>query len=413
MEIVRRIGAGMVDVAVEGRLDGYWADHLDSALTDAVREGHHRIRLDCSKVSFLSSAGIGVLVKFHKELGRISGGFHVVNPSPAVSTVLRITRLADLLIEPVGPIATAVTPQPQARHVDRQGVGLDIFDLDRHASLTCRTVGSAAALATGTFADGQCISLESFAPTFAIGVGAFGGSFADCRTRFGELLSVAGATAYQPADGTNVTDYILAAGGLGADVRVLYCLTCEGSFSHLIRFETLQPGATVGLARLLANCLHEAGTESIGIVVVAETAGLVGAALRRSPVERFEDADFFTHPGVRTRLTFTAEHAFTRSVALAAGVVTRPAAGDHVADLRPIGADCVGHVHAAAFRFRPIKKGFINFGETASGLFEADQLLGVLHLLHDDRGAAGAGESEFIRGACWIGPIPGEWEAAW
>ena len=29
----------------------------------------------------------------------------------------------------------------------------------------------------------------------------------------------------------------------------------------------------------------------------------------------------------------------------------------------------------------------------------------MLHLLHDDRGAAGAGESEFVRGACWIGPI--------
>ena len=28
----------------------------------------------------------------------------------------------------------------------------------------------------------------------------------------------------------------------------------------------------------------------------------------------------------------------------------------------------------------------------------------MLHLLHDDRGGAGAGESEFVRGACWIAP---------
>ena len=125
---------------------------------------------------------------------------------------------------------------------------------------------------------------------------------------------------------------------------------------------------------------------------------------------------FFVHPGVRTRLTFTAERAFTRSVALAAGVVTGRPRTDHrtsvdglgtdVTDqLRPIGPDSVGHVHAAAFRFRPIRKGPIDLRETVSGLFEPDQLLGVLHLLHDDRGISGAGESEFVRGACWIAPI--------
>jgi hypothetical protein len=62
-------------------------------------------------------------------------------------------------------------------------------------------------------------------------------------------------------------------------------------------------------------------------------------------------------------------------------------------------------VHAAAFRFRPIRKGPIAIDETVAGLFEPEQLLGVLHLLRDDRGSGGAGESEFVRGACWVGPI--------
>ena len=71
----------------------------------------------------------------------------------------------------------------------------------------------------------------------------------------------------------------------------------------------------------------------------------------------------------------------------------------------PLAANAVGHLHAAAFRFRPIQKGSIDLGETVAELFEPNQLMGVLHLLHDDRGAAGAGESEFIRGACWIAPV--------
>ena len=48
--------------------------------------------------------------------------------------------------------------------------------------------------------------------SFGLGLGAFGSSFADCAGRFGEFLAVCGAVTYLPADGTNVPDYMLAAG---------------------------------------------------------------------------------------------------------------------------------------------------------------------------------------------------------
>ena len=38
-------------------------------------------------------------------------------------------------------------------------------------------------------------------------------------------------------------------------------------------------------------------------------------------------------------------------------------------------------------------------------LFESAVLQGVLHLLGDDREPSGVGQSEFVRGACWLGPI--------
>jgi anti-anti-sigma factor len=412
MEITRTRTGDVVDVGLAGRLDGYWCDHLHAALTEVLREGNHHIRIDCSQVSYLTSAGIGVLMQFHKELGRINGTFHVVNPSSPVSAVLRITRVDTYLVAPAGDATPAPVRERVARRLEHEGVAFDVFDLDTIATLTCRTIGTAAPLTTGAFEEHHCSSFETMTPTLAIGIGAFGGSFSDCRARFGEMLSVAGATAYQPGDGTNVADYLVADGaGFGADVRVLYCLACEGRFSHLVRFEPIQAGGAIGLSRLLAGCFEASAAESLGIVVVAEASGLVGAALRRSPTERFEAGHFFAHPAVRARLSFTAERAFSRSVVLAAGVVTR---NDRVVrqpegQLRPIGANLAGHFHAAAFRFRPVRKGAIELGETVTGLFEPEQLLGVLHLLYDDRTIAGAGESEFVRGACWIGPIAGRW----
>jgi anti-anti-sigma factor len=413
MEITRRTSGEIMDVELAGRLDGYWSDHLKAALTDVVRGGIHHIRLDCSQVSFLSSAGIGVLMKFHKELGRINGSFRVINPSSPVATVLRVTRLDAFLVPVSGPAAPQPARERPARRITGETVAFDVFDIDAAARLTCRAIGTPAPLGNGGFAPGHGATLEDTAPALAIGVGAFGDSYEDCQARFGELLSVAGATAYQPADGSNVPDYLVTSGTLGADVRVLYCLACEGRFSHLVRFETVQPGTAVGVSRLVAGCLDALSTDTVGIVIVGEAAGLVGAALRRSPAQPLADGGFFAHPGVRTRLTFTAERAFPRSVALAAGIVrrgngieeSRPGDAAASAQLRPVGADCSGHLHAAAFRFRPIRKGPIDLNETVAGLFEPDQLLGVLHLLYDDRGIGGAGESEFVRGACWVAPI--------
>ena len=412
MQITTTPRDGALLLTVAGRLDGYWADHLDNALSEAVRDGHHHLRLDLSQVTFLSSAGIAALMKFYKQLSRITGTFVVVNPSNSVRLVLEMTRLSAVLIAPdIQSAVTVAVPRP-GRAVARAGVAFEVFDRPGSAGLRCRAIGSDAPLGAATFAETDCTSLGSLSPVFALGVGAFGEGFADCRSRFGEMLSVAGATGYQPADGTNVPDYLLATGPLPDDVRVLYGLMCEGEFTALVHFESQQPGAAIGMMALLDGIAEIVGTEAVGFVMVSEAAGLVGAALRRSPAQPLADAEFFAHPGVRGRLTLTAERAFLRSTTVTAGVLVRGGAVAHASCVRLLGGEGLsGHVHAAAFPFRPLRKGDIDLKDTVTSLFEHEPLLGVLHLLHDDRGPAGAGESEFIRGACWVGPIDGPWLA--
>jgi anti-anti-sigma factor len=402
MDVTRTVTDAGLCLAVEGRVDGYWSDHLDEALVGAVREGHHRIVVDCEKVTFLSSAGIGVFVKHHRELTRISGSFQIVNPSAPVAAVLRMTRLSDVLIGAAKPVAATVAPRVSTR-IEADGLTLDIYEIDARARLACRALGSPDPLATAAFGEADCRSLAGASPALAVGVGAFGDSFEDCRGRFGEMISVAGATACQPADGTNVPDYLVTRGPLG-EVRLLYGLVGDGAFSHLVRFEVPARGV-VTLSTLLGRCLDVTKSGAVGAVIVSETAGLVGAALRRSPVEPLASGDFFTHPSVRARLSFSAERTFTQSVTLVAGFAAREGIAGAEGQLRPLGGGIVGHVHAAAFRFQPVQKGFIELQDTASRLFDTSHLSGVVHLLNDDRGASGAGESEFIRGACWIAPI--------
>jgi hypothetical protein len=159
----------------------------------------------------------------------------------------------------------------------------------------------------------------------------------------------------------------------------------------------------------LDSCFEFAESEQIGIVMIAETAGLIGAALRRSPMSATDGQAPFEFPRIRNWLSFTAEPAYTNRVALVAGVAMRGECDGLGPFIRRFskgwGDSLAGHFHAAAFSYRPIQRGRIELKSSVKTLFEGQALEGILHLLTDDRGISGAGESEFIRGACWIGPI--------
>ncbi len=411
MEVTRAVSGGVVELAVDGRLDGSWADHLDDTLAGVVRDGYYDVRVDLAKVTFLSSAGVGVLVRHYRQLLAIGGSFAVVSPSPPVDRVLRIANLADLLSGQERPPASAATAAAPHQRLERDEATFDVFDLDPSATLRAEGVGDDDRYAASRAAAGQDVCLGSRTPAIVVGVGAFGASFADCRDRFGELISVAGATAYQPADGTDAADYLVSPGPLPSDVRLLYGLLCEGRFAHLLRFEPARPGATVGLGTILACCREVSGGSRAGVVILAEACGLIGASLCHSPAADAAPEGFFAHPGVRARLTFTAEPAFPRALVLAGALVCAVGPEEACRQLRPIAPGLLGHAHAAAFGFRSLRKGRLDLQETVSALFQEGPLLGVLHLLSDDRGASGAGESRFIRGACWTAPIEGSWAA--
>ena len=275
------------------------------------------------------------------------------------------------------------------------------------AEIRCRVIGTEAPLAASAFSAEHCSSLRLPESGFAFGIGAIGEGFSDCRDRFGEFVAIGHAAAYQPADGTSVPDYLVGSGDRGSKLQVLYGLAGDGFFGRLVRFDAGASGA-IALSDLAARCLEVSRADTAAVVIVGQTAGLVGAALRQSPAHPGE-ADLFAFPAIRSRLTFTTDRAFARSLTLAVGFVARSAQPQ----LRPLGTspELFGHFHAAAFSFGPLKRGRIELEQTVANLFETESLLGVLHLLNDTREVAGIGQSEFIRGACWTGPT-GAWETS-
>ncbi len=408
MEISRHQQEGYLEVRVSGRLDSHWADYLAEELSEIVQQGEHTIQLDLAEVHYLSSAGIAVLLRFHKELAQIDGSLLVSNASEMVSKVFEISGLArTLLLDSTEGVEPEEAEETSVKELDREGVLYQIYESAPGESLQCRVIGDPLRLAGCRFEDRNCQTVTLKGSSFGLGIGALGSDFDSCRDRFGELLAVAGTAIYQPTDGTGAPDYLVSAGDTLPEISVLYGLICDGRFSLFARFETSSQKGPVSLSSLAGSCLEMADTDRVGMVIVSESVGLVGAALKRSPALEASPEAPFEHPGIRRWLSFTPERVYARSVNLIVGLAIRGDAGELDSFVRPFGQDpgLAGHLHAAAFTYGPVKRGELNLRETVSTLFRTEKPLGVLHLLHDRRPILGVGESEFSRGACWFGPI--------
>jgi anti-anti-sigma factor len=424
MQITRNLRGETVELKVEGRVDSYWADHLAAAVDQEIRQGSHHIQLDLSQVAFLSSAGIGTLVRLYKDLKSIQGSFALSNCSRNVLHVIQLSKLEDVLVANAMPeslrtndarkSSTVAVPGPTSQ-IERSGATYEVYPLAPESKLECRRLGDATLLERCGFGKEHCRTMQFSDSAFAIGLGALGEHFEECRGRFGEFIAAGGAVAYLPTDGTNVPDFLVAGGTTLPEVQVCYGIACHGAnpqpFSSLIRFETKKSSEPVALSLLLESCLDLSNSQQIGIVMIAESAGLIGAALRRSPVVGASEPNAFEFPRIRDWLTFTAERAYARSVVLLAGVAVRGSAQALSPVIRPFSnassseLALAGHFHAAAFSYHPVQRGQIDLRASIKTLFEGQALEGILHLLTDDRALSGGGQSELVRGACWIAPI--------
>ncbi len=99
---------------VRGRLDNYWTEHLRTNLEEFVRGGAHVIRLDLSEVSFLSSAGVGLLMLIYRQLKEIGGTLVVASPSVRVKQVLDLCKLSPILLTNQAP-ASAIERKSEIR----------------------------------------------------------------------------------------------------------------------------------------------------------------------------------------------------------------------------------------------------------------------------------------------------------
>jgi anti-anti-sigma factor len=409
-------------VRLTGRLDGEWSRHLSDTLDELLRDGLRSVVLEMSQVDYVSSPGLNVLGQRYHDFSALRGELRVSSPSPAVLQALTAAGLLEHLLLLPGDTRVAGGPgRPSAAFIGPSGEFTgEAWQVPamagpagqyetsrRHESgaLACMVVGRPDGFTRG-FDASACRTIHFPSSVFGIGLGAIGDAFDDVRTRVGELLAVGGTVAYLPTDGGFTPDWVATRGETTPSAVLGSGLVCDGSFSNLIRFRP-QPGvASVPLTELAEVALSTSGAEAAGLVIAAEAAELVTAIVRRSPAAL--DAPLgFDADEMREWLGFSPERATGRRTALIAGVVARAPAEPLAGFLRRLGphGTLAGHFHVMIFEYRPMPQRTVSLRALVDKLLETQPLRTVGHVVFDDRGADGAGESTLVRGLCWTGPI--------
>jgi anti-sigma B factor antagonist len=95
MKITKKQNASSLEIALEGRLDTTTAPELENELKQDL-DGATGLTMDFSKLDYISSAGLRVLLSAHKVMSK-KGGMTIKNVNEIVREVFDVTGFADIL----------------------------------------------------------------------------------------------------------------------------------------------------------------------------------------------------------------------------------------------------------------------------------------------------------------------------
>ena len=95
MTISKTQNGTSLEIALEGRLDTMTAPELEAELGKSLA-GADSLTLDFSKLEYISSAGLRVLLSAHKTMNA-KGGMTVTHVNEIVQEVFEVTGFAEIL----------------------------------------------------------------------------------------------------------------------------------------------------------------------------------------------------------------------------------------------------------------------------------------------------------------------------
>jgi stage II sporulation protein AA (anti-sigma F factor antagonist) len=79
-------------VSIESELDHHWAEYAKNKIdSELLKSNNRNLIFDFSKVSFMDSAGIGIIMGRYKNVKALKGNTALINVSPRISKIFEMS----------------------------------------------------------------------------------------------------------------------------------------------------------------------------------------------------------------------------------------------------------------------------------------------------------------------------------
>ncbi|WP_320171058.1 STAS domain-containing protein [Maridesulfovibrio sp.] len=297
--------ADTVLVELGGRVDAYGAAEFDRGVENIFSADRPAcMAFDMSGVSYLSSAGIRIIVRTLKELKMGNGALAIWGLQPYCRNVLETAGMVSSLN--IFSTRSEAMSFLQSVHWERQAlenwdsmeqmdspIGNFRFIPGENVQAEIKVIGSVADIFHSRVDESRMFS-HSFSQTeYSIGVGGLGEIPNDYMKMLGTMITIGGTMAWLPTDGHDMADFLVPTNDTGSVlIRTPFNLTLSGGFNEYIMFDSKEEGGTTldhlyrGLF-MLARRRRRDFKGVLGLAAWMQTSELYAATLIKSPVREF------------------------------------------------------------------------------------------------------------------------------
>ncbi len=90
------VADGLSIITLEGFVDAHTAPQFENAVQKEIEAGRNRIIVNCEKLNYISSAGLGVFMSFIEEVREQGGDIKICGLTPKVKHTFEILGFQDI-----------------------------------------------------------------------------------------------------------------------------------------------------------------------------------------------------------------------------------------------------------------------------------------------------------------------------
>ena len=387
--------AGVVTLQIIGRIDSLTSQTVQQYLENLTESGERKIVIDFTQINYISSAGLRILLLFQKQLKKVDGEIILCNLSPAIADVLRMSGFINLFriltsLDEITTLQAQTEGDATAKLLTKDGIAIEYFSPDAapgHLTL----IGSHEKMADSTYGPNDLQTVKADELQFGLGFAALGDDYESTKNLFGEAVIIQGSLFYFPAVRRPVVDYMLISEeDSNIEYKFFFGINLTGNFSRIAAFECQE--GLVDLRQLVAIITELSPAKAMGVVLIAESKGLLGMYLKRVPLSENKPDNgltIYSPENFAEWMDFPVEPTDFNKTAIGCGLVVpkKDAVPDVISHLLPDQSNI--HLHAAIFERGPLNKKAANFQQELKRITSESEVSKVIHILDGSRFSSG------------------------